>query len=113
MLAANLGPKLLRMKGIIKVRGEDRPAVIHGVQQIFHPVRWLEHWLDSDQRTRIVFITIDTPREEIEHFFHLLIGAVDDVLAEMKVEPERYRSVPLKGPGCVASDRPIKGSALE
>ena len=42
MITAALGADLLRMKGIVNIEGEERPAVIHGVQHIFHPVQWLE-----------------------------------------------------------------------
>jgi len=91
MLTMSLGPKLLRTKGIVNVLGEDSPAVIHGVQQIFHPVRWLDRWPDSDHRTRIVFITVGTPKEEVEHFFRILIDAAERVLGEMKDEPKRRR----------------------
>ena len=35
MITAALGANLLRMKGIINIAGEERPAVIHGVQHIF------------------------------------------------------------------------------
>ena len=48
MITASLGADLLRMKGIINIVGEERPAVIHGVQHIFHPVQWLENWPNND-----------------------------------------------------------------
>ena len=57
MITAALGANLLRMKGIVNIAGEERPAVIHGVQHIFHPVQWLETWPDNDRRTKLVFIT--------------------------------------------------------
>ena len=49
LLMAQMGPDLLRLKGIINIEGKDRPAVIHGVQHIFHPVHWLAEWPDSDR----------------------------------------------------------------
>jgi G3E family GTPase len=51
------GADLLRVKGIVNVAGRDRPAVLHGVQHIFHAPRLLERWPDRDRRTRIVCIT--------------------------------------------------------
>ena len=60
------------MKGIINIEGEERPAVIHGVQHIFHPVQWLENWPDNDKRTKLVFITRNIKKEQIEEFFHSL-----------------------------------------
>jgi G3E family GTPase len=63
------GPDLLRVKGIINVEGEAGPAVIHGVQHIFHPPLKLERWHDADRRSRIVFIVRNIPRESIEAVF--------------------------------------------
>ena len=74
MITAALGANLLRMKGIINIAGEERPAVIHGVQHIFHPVQWLEKWPDNDRRTKLVFITQNIKKEQIEDFFRTLMG---------------------------------------
>ena len=74
MITAALGANLLRMKGIINIAGEERPAVIHGVQHIFHPVQWLETWPDNDRRTKLVFITQNIKKEQIEDFFRPLMG---------------------------------------
>jgi G3E family GTPase len=51
------GPDLLRVKGIVHIRGFDRPVVIHGVQHIFHPAVALDSWPSDDRRSRFVFIT--------------------------------------------------------
>ena len=74
MITATLGANLLRMKGIVNIAGEERPAVIHGVQHIFHPVQWLETWPDNDRRTKLVFITQNIKKEQIEDFFRPLMG---------------------------------------
>lgn len=56
-LAENCGADLLRMKGIVNVREDpQRPAVIHGVQHVYHAPVWLPRWPSADQRTRLVFI---------------------------------------------------------
>ena len=75
---AQMGPDLLRLKGIINIEGKDRPAVIHGVQHIFHPVHWLEQWPDTDRQTKLVFITRNVKKEQIEGFFNALMGLVGD-----------------------------------
>ena len=74
MITASLGADLLRMKGIINIAGEERPAVIHGVQHIFHPVQWLETWPDNDKRTKLVFITRNIDKDKIEGFFRPLMS---------------------------------------
>jgi G3E family GTPase len=66
LLAAYRGEDLLRIKGLINVKGEDRPVAIHGVQNLFHPPAQLDAWPDADRRSRIVFITRDIDRATIE-----------------------------------------------
>ena len=78
LLMAQMGPDLLRLKGIINIEGKDRPAVIHGVQHIFHPVHWLDKWPDGDKQTKLVFITRNVKKEQIEGFFNALMGLVGD-----------------------------------
>jgi G3E family GTPase len=51
------GPDVLRVKGIVNIAGFDKPMVLHGVQQIFHPPVMLDAWPSEDRRTRMVFIT--------------------------------------------------------
>jgi G3E family GTPase len=56
-LAENCGADLLRMKGIVNVREDpEYPAVIHGVQHVYHAPVWLSRWPSADHRTRMVFI---------------------------------------------------------
>ena len=64
------GPKLLRLKGIVKIAEEpERPLVIHGVQHVMHPPVRLERWPDADERTRIVVITRDLAPEAVTRLF--------------------------------------------
>lgn len=64
MLGEVRGPDLLRVKGIVNVGG--RPIVIQAVQHMFHPLSELPAWPENDPRSRIVFITRNIPREQIE-----------------------------------------------
>ncbi|MDX2222508.1 MAG: GTP-binding protein [Rhodospirillaceae bacterium] len=67
LLSMMRGPDLLRVKGIVNVSDRpDQPAVIHGVQHVFHPLAWLSAWPDADRRTRIVFIVRDIAPRQIE-----------------------------------------------
>lgn len=57
-LALEFGENLLRMKGLLNVEDRpERPAVVHGVQHVFFPIRWLDRWPDEDRTSRLVFIT--------------------------------------------------------
>ncbi|HEY4044540.1 MAG TPA: GTP-binding protein [Rhodopila sp.] len=69
-LVASRGANLLRVKGILNLKGHDRPVVIHAVQHLMHPPLSLAAWPDGDPRTsRLVFITRDLPRAAIEGSF--------------------------------------------
>ena len=69
----NLGPNLLRVKGIIHVAEEpDRPAVIQGAQHLLHNLTWLDRWPDADRRSKIVFITQNFERAEVESMIELI-----------------------------------------
>jgi G3E family GTPase len=58
LVAEHCGARLLRLKGLIDVvESPGRPAVIHGVQHVFHPPAWLDGWPDADCSTRIVVIS--------------------------------------------------------
>lgn len=78
-MSAECGPDLLRIKGLVNVAGyPDRPAVIHGVQQAFHPPVWLDRWPSADRRTRIVAIT----RGAVKDWITEALDAVDGPVAQ-------------------------------
>ncbi len=69
----NLGPNLLRVKGIIHVAEEaDRPAIIQGAQHLLHNLAWLDRWPDDDRRSKIIFITQHFERAEVESMIELI-----------------------------------------
>jgi G3E family GTPase len=62
-LAEHAGEKLLRMKGIIRVaEAPEKPAVLHGVRHVLHPIQWLEDWPSPDRRSRLVLIGQGIPQ---------------------------------------------------
>jgi G3E family GTPase len=72
-LAEHCGADLLRLKGIVNIAEDpQRPAVIHGVQHVFHAPTWLERWPSDDRTSRMVFITRRVPQRWVE----LLLDAV-------------------------------------
>jgi G3E family GTPase len=82
VLAEQCGADLLRLKGIVNVaESPDQPAVIHGVQHVFHAPAWLSRWPSADRRSRIVVITRAVPCRFIE----ALIDALDAEVAEVEV----------------------------
>jgi G3E family GTPase len=78
-VAEHCGADLLRLKGIVNIlESPERPAVIHGVQHVFHPPAWLPGWPSDDRHTRIIFITRGIPRGWIE----ALLAALDAEVAD-------------------------------
>jgi G3E family GTPase len=83
-LAEHCGADLLRLKGIVNVaESPDRPAVIHGVQHVFHAPAWLKRWPSDDRRSRIVFIT----RRVRERWVEALLEAIGAEVADASVAP--------------------------
>jgi G3E family GTPase len=81
VLAAHCGADLLRLKGLVNVaESPDRPAVIHGVQHVFHPPAWLERWPSADRRTRLVFIVRRIPKAWVEALLNALEAEVGEVV---------------------------------
>lgn len=94
------GPDVLRIKGIVNIAGMDKPMVLHGVQQIFHPPVMLDAWPSEDHRTRMVFITRGLDEATLR-----------DTLALMTQSVQNYQ---LSGPqglslGAAAHPGPISG----
>lgn len=76
LLRSAHGPKLLRLKAIVKIaESPDNPAVIHGVQHVFDPPVILDRWPDDDRRTRMVFITRDLEPSFVEGLWNAFLGA--------------------------------------
>jgi G3E family GTPase len=58
LLSMSAGPRLLRVKGLIRVKEEpNRPRILHVVQHAVFPPTILDAWPSDDRRTRLVFIT--------------------------------------------------------
>ncbi len=76
LLRSAHGEKLLRMKAIVAVSDRpERPLVLHGVQNIFHPPVRLAGLADPvDRRTRMVLITKDLPEDFVKNLFDAFLG---------------------------------------
>jgi G3E family GTPase len=81
-LAEHCGSDILRLKGIVNIlESPDRPAVIHGVQHVFHAPAWLDRWPSDDRSSRIVFITRRVPQRWVE----VLLEAIGEEVADVPV----------------------------
>jgi G3E family GTPase len=74
-LRATQGPKLLRLKGIVRLAEEpEQPLVIHMVQHIVHPPARLPAWPDDDRRSRLVCVTHDLDPAIVRRLFEAFRG---------------------------------------
>ena len=81
-LTEHCGNDILRLKGIVNIlESPDRPAVIHGVQHVFHAPAWLDRWPSDDRSSRIVFITRRVPQRWLE----VLLEAIGEEVADVSV----------------------------
>lgn len=69
MLVTTQGDRLLRLKGILDVIGQDVPVAIHGVHHLFHPPAPLPDWGTLPRQSRMVFITHGLEAEAVQGLF--------------------------------------------
>jgi len=90
LLAEHCGARLLRLKGLVDVlESPGRPALIHGVQHVFHPPAWLDAWPDANHSTRIVVIAQGLDPLWLE----ALLDALDFEVAAARQEEEAQCSI--------------------
>jgi G3E family GTPase len=68
-LIALRGPDLLRVKGLLNVKGCRGPVVVQIVQHLAHPPVELAAWPDADHSSRVVFITRHVPEPQVRKLF--------------------------------------------
>jgi G3E family GTPase len=80
LLGQLYGERLLRVKGILNVKDQAKPFVVHGVQHIFYPPETLARWPSDDRRSRLVFITKDLPEESLRKHFRPFVGEAEGAM---------------------------------
>jgi G3E family GTPase len=63
------GQDILRLKGIVRLQGEDRPLLLQGVHHVLHKPVWLEEKPGYPAQTEIVLITRDMSPAGIRESF--------------------------------------------
>jgi G3E family GTPase len=75
LLGMTLGPRLLRVKGLVATRETpDQPLLIQGAQHVFHPPRRLAAWPGGRRETVLVVISDGLEPEAVERLWRALIG---------------------------------------
>src|SRR5256885_9846465 len=59
------GPDLLRIKGLLNLKGSKGPVVFQAVQHLIHPPVELSAWPDGDHASRVVFITRGVTEKQV------------------------------------------------
>jgi len=81
-LIALRGGDLLRVKGILNVKGCRGPVVVQYVQHLVHPPvelqSWPDSWPDANRSSRIVFITRNIVEREVRDLFSAVQALVAD-----------------------------------
>jgi len=78
VLLSTCGDRILRVKGLINVLGDDAPRVVHCVQHVRYPEAALPAWPDDDRSSRIVFIVRNFQREYVEKAFSMFCSNAED-----------------------------------
>lgn len=86
MLLNRHGDRILRVKGILSLAGEEFPVAIHGVQHLVHPPVHMASWPGGDKRSRIVFIADGISPELIERSFNAFNGLAGDARTGPRIE---------------------------
>jgi hypothetical protein len=102
-MATLKGANLLRVKGIINVDGS--PVAVHVVQSVIHEPLTLESWPSADRSTRIVFITRDMARAEIEATLPALGLDARRRVAGAAIDPAAYARFVSAAAGFRSTDR--------
>ena len=68
MLVNRHGERILRLKGIVEIEGQDAPVVVHGVQHLIHKPTHFNHWPQGRRQTVLVFIT-EGPLGDLDRSF--------------------------------------------
>ena len=75
VLLATCGDRILRVKGLIHIAGENAPRVVQCVQHMRYPESALPAWPDGDHDSRLVFIVRALARAHIEKAFAMFCDA--------------------------------------
>ncbi|MDH5488962.1 MAG: GTP-binding protein [Rhodospirillaceae bacterium] len=69
MLLTTQGDKILRMKGVLDIEGQEKPIAVHGVQHVFYPPQQLDKWADGARLSQMVMITKNLGEKIIRETF--------------------------------------------
>ncbi|PXY00336.1 CobW family GTP-binding protein [Halomonas sp. LBP4] len=78
MLLNRHGSNIMRVKGVLHIKGDSRPVILHGVQHTIHPPEHVETWPESDRRSDLIFITHGITAKRVADSLAAFMSAVSD-----------------------------------
>ncbi|MGN0915744.1 MAG: CobW family GTP-binding protein [Succinivibrio sp.] len=72
------GDSILRIKGILDLKGQDKPVVIHGVLGNLYPLSELNSWPSGSKKSQLVFICRASVIEQIKHMLNEIMTNSDE-----------------------------------
>ncbi|UCV12741.1 GTP-binding protein [Dechloromonas denitrificans] len=95
MVLQGMGDRILRIKGLLNVIGDDKPRVVQCVQHTNYPYTRLDEWPAeapyNDKRSRLVFIVRGIDQLLIEKAFAMFCGVLDGERREALVAEGRMK----------------------
>ena len=73
------GDDLYRVKGLIRFSGQDRPVILQGVQKVFSPLVYADHWPGGRPQSRLVLIGKGLNRQLIRRRFESCVDSARPV----------------------------------
>lgn len=67
------GDAVLRIKGILNLKGQDKPVVIHGVMGSLYPLSRMSKWPENKRTSKLVFICRASVLEQIRKMFENML----------------------------------------
>jgi G3E family GTPase len=75
-LRKHRGPDMLRIKGLLNIKGCAGPVVVQYVQHLAHPPMELDRWPDGERRSHLVFITRGLTQSAVLNLLSSIQGVV-------------------------------------
>ena len=73
----NFGDAILRIKGILNLKDQTKPVVIHGVQGQLYPLSSLNDWPEGEHSSKLVFICRASILEQVKTMFESMLKNPD------------------------------------
>lgn len=71
------GDSILRIKGILNLKGQDKPVIIHAVMGNLYPLALMKDWPEANKTSKLVFICRASVMDQIKHLFDEMLSNPD------------------------------------